>query len=147
MIDTNELRRAAKCVYLAVDAKSAADDLSAMLRGAADELDAARKERDALLLAVRRVLIRWHAGDAVGDALMDLDETVGTSDRLAATADAARRKDEAFAAMREALNHAIGHCNHCGFKCGGCAMCGPMRAALAMADAAAKPVNDPARAT
>lgn len=51
-----------------------------------DELDAARKEIDALLLAVRRVLMSWGAGNAVCDALMDLDETVGTSDRLAATA-------------------------------------------------------------
>ena len=65
-----------------------------------DELDSARRERDTLLLAVRRVLMAWQSGKSRTVCLMELAETVGTSDRLAATADAARRKDEAFQAMR-----------------------------------------------
>lgn len=37
MIDTQKLYRAATCVHIAVE-KSVADDLSAMLKGAADEI-------------------------------------------------------------------------------------------------------------
>jgi len=41
-LNTEELRKAAKCVYLATDAK-VADDLSAKLNGAADEIDQLRE--------------------------------------------------------------------------------------------------------
>jgi hypothetical protein len=43
-VDTDELRKAAKAVYLATEA-TVAEDLSNRLKGAADEIDALRKEK------------------------------------------------------------------------------------------------------
>ena len=93
MSDLDEIRRCSMAIYLAVDSKSVADDISRILRGSTDEIEALRTKLalwDEIQQAFRDILGtradgRLHGGERMIARLWDLRDRMNAIDPPKAT--------------------------------------------------------------